>query len=83
MKNEENQIEYRVKLIECDNLDKKLQFEKFCEDNRIQIQKKVRFTKYMYIYRVSLNSLKKYHLLKNFEGLDGVEKASLIKATLD
>ena len=70
---EEGHKEYRARLFDYNDFDRnslvKILFEQFCTENEIQIQKKIRFTADMYIYRVSLDSLAKYQLLEGFEGL--------------
>ena len=84
---EEGHTEYRVRLFDYNDFDRntlvKILFEQFCTENGIRIQKKIRFTADMYIYRVSLDSLEKYQFLKEFEGLYSVEKTSLFGVALD
>lgn len=82
---EDGHTEYRARLFDYNDFDRnslaRILFESFCRDNSIQIQKKIRFTADMYIYRVTLDSLDKYKELVEFEGLYSVEKTSLLNVS--
>ena len=84
---EDGHIEYRARLFDYNDFDRnnlvKIMFEKYCNDNSIPIQRKIRFTADMYIYRLILDSLEKYNILEMFEGLYSVEKTSRLGVTLD
>ena len=84
---EEGHIEYRARLFDYNDFDRnnlvRILFETFCEGNRIQIMKKIRFTADMYIYRLAVGSVDQYKKLEEFEGLYTVEKSSLVVVTLD
>jgi len=80
-------VDYRVRLFNYNDFDRnnlaKILFETFCKKLGVQIQKKVRFTADMFIYRVHLDSLEQYQHFSEFEGLYSVEKTSPICITLD
>ena len=84
---DENNTNYRVRLFDYNDFDQnnlaRILFEKYCSANKISIQKKIRFTADMYIYRVTTDSLEQYKKLTDFEGLYSAEKSSLISVTLD
>ena len=84
---EEGHKEYRVRLFDYNDFDRnalvRILFEKYCHNINLPIRKKIRFTADMIIYRVEVNSLEQYKQLTAFEGLYGVEKTSLLAATLD
>lgn len=84
---EEGYTDYRARLFDYNDFDRnnlvRIMFEKYCERTGIHIQKKIRFTADMYIYRLLVNSEEKYQLLSDFEGLYSVEKTSLLTVTLD
>lgn len=84
---EEGHKEYRVRLFDYNDFDRnalvRILFEKYCQNINMPIRKKIRFTADMIIYRVEVNSLEQYKQLTAFEGLYGVEKTSLLTATLD
>lgn len=84
---EEGHIEYRARLFDYNDFDRnslvRILFEQYCNDAGIPIQKKIRFTADMYIYRVAVDSLEQYQKLEEFEGLYSVEKSSRITLTLD
>ncbi len=86
-KYEDGHTEYRARLFDYNDFDRnnlvRILFEKFCEENGIQIMRKIRFTADMYIYRLSVESLDQYEKLEDFEGLYTVEKSSLVAVTLD
>ncbi len=82
---EEGHVSYRVRLFDYNDFYRgevvRNLFEKFCVDNGIQVQKKIRFTTDMYIYRVTADSVAQYQKLGEFEGLYSVEKTSVLSVT--
>lgn len=84
---EAGHIEYRARLFDYNDFDRnslvKIIFETFCNSIGVQIQKKVRFTADMFIYRVLIDSSEKYQQFADFEGLYSVEKTMPIGITLD
>lgn len=84
---EEGHKDYRARLFDYNDFDRnnlvRIMFEEYCERTRIHIQKKIRFTADMYIYRLLVDSEEKYQQLEDFEGLYSVEKTSLLTVTLD
>ena len=79
--------DYRVRLFDYNNYDlnslARMTFETFCREQGIEIQKKIRFTSDMYIYRVTIDCLETYHTFEDFEGLYSVEKSSTIEIIAD
>ena len=84
---EEGHKDYRARLFDYNDFDRnnlvRIMFEEYCERTGIHIQKKIRFTADMYIYRLLVDSEEKYQQLEDFEGLYSVEKTSLLTVTLD
>lgn len=84
---ETGHIEYRARLFDYNDFDRnnlaRILFESFCNDIGVQIQKKIRFTADMYIYRVTIDSLEKFRRFEDFEGLYSAEKTSPLDATLN
>ena len=84
---EEGHTDYRARLFDYNDFDRnnlvRIMFEEYCERTGIPIQKKIRFTADMYIYRLLVDSEEKYQQLEDFEGLYSVEKTSLLTVTLD
>lgn len=84
---EEGHTDYRARLFDYNDFDRnnlvRIMFEEYCERTGIHIQKKIRFTADMYIYRLQVDSEEKYQQLEDFEGLYSVEKTSLLTVTLD
>lgn len=84
---EEDHSEYRVRLFDYNDFDEnniaRILFEKYCDDIGVIIQKKIRFTAEMFIYRVTIDSLDQYRQLGRFEGLYSVEKTVHLKVNLD
>ena len=80
-------IEYRARLFDYNDFDRntlvRRLFEEYCRDSGIQIQRKIRFTADMYIYRLQIDTLSQYEKLEAFEGLYSVEKSSPVNVTLD
>ena len=80
-------VDYRVRLFDYNDFDRnslaRILFEKYCEEIGVQIQKRIRFTADMYIYRVSISAPDKYLRLVEFEGLYSVEITSPLLVTLD
>ena len=80
-------VDYRVRLFDYNDFDRnslaRILFEKYCEEIGIQIQKRIRFTADMYIYRVSISAQDKYLRFVEFEGLYSVEITSPLFVTLD
>ncbi len=79
---ESGHTEYRTRLFDYNDFDRnnltRILFESFCNDVDIQIQRKIRFTADMFVYRVTVDSLAKFQQLEKFEGLYSVEKTSPI-----
>lgn len=80
-------VDYRVRLFDYNDFDRnslaRILFEKYCEEIGVQIQKRIRFTADMYIYRVSISAPDKYLRFVEFEGLYSVEITSPLFVTLD
>lgn len=80
-------VDYRVRLFDYNDFDRnslaRILFEKYCEEIGVQIQKRIRFTADMYIYRVSISTPDKYLRFVEFEGLYSVEITSPLFVTLD
>ncbi|MBO6253649.1 MAG: S8 family peptidase, partial [Bacteroidaceae bacterium] len=80
-------VDYRVRLFDYNDFDRnslaRILFEKYCEEIGVQIQKRIRFTADMYIYRVSIDAPDKYLRFVEFEGLYSVEITSPLFVTLD
>ena len=80
-------VEYRIRLFDYNDFDRnnlvRRLFEDYCDKIGVQIQKKIRFTADMYIYRVGIESQEQYEQLSVFEGLYSVSKSSLINVSLD
>ena len=80
-------VDYRVRLFDYNDFDRnglaRILFEKYCEEIGVQIQKRIRFTADMYIYRVSISAQDKYLRFVEFEGLYSVEITSPLFVTLD
>lgn len=80
-------IEYRARLFDYNDADRnqlaRTRFEKFCDEIGVQIKKKIRFTKEMFIYRVTIDSLDKFHQFKDFEGLYSAEKTSPLEVSFN
>lgn len=80
-------LEYRARVFDYNDFDRnnhaRMLFENYCDKIGVQIQKKVRFTADMYIYRVTVNSLDKYLQLQLFEGLYSIEKSSILTISFD
>ena len=80
-------LEYRARVFDYNDFDSnnhaRMLFENYCDKIGVQIQKKVRFTADMYIYRVTVNSLDKYLQLQLFEGLYSIEKSSILTISFD
>lgn len=84
---EQGHLEYRVRLFDYNDFDRnglvKILFEKYCRKIGVQIQKKVRFTADMFIYRVLIDTEEKYQEFSEFEGLYSVEKTLPMSVSLD
>lgn len=84
---EQGHSEYRVRLFDYNDFDRnnlvKILFESYCLKIGVQIQKKVRFTADMFIYRVLIDTEEKYREFSEFEGLYSVEKTMPMGVTLD
>lgn len=84
---EEEHNDYRVRLFDYNDYDRnqlvRILFEAYCSNNGIQIQRRIRFTADMYVYRVAIDSLDKYQQLEQFEGLYSVEVSDPINVRLD
>lgn len=84
---EKGHTEYRARLFDYNDFDRnslvKILFETFCRNHEIKIEKTVRFTADMYIYRVEIDSQELYQQLLQFEGLYSLEKTIPIVATVD
>lgn len=84
---ENGHAEYRVRLFNYDDYDRnqlsRILFEQYCNDNGIHIQKKIRFTADMYIYRVTVDTSEQYQILEAFEGLYSIEKSSVVTVSFD
>ena len=79
--------EYRVRLLDYNDFDRnqlvKIQFNDFCKSKGIRIQKRIRFTTDMYIYRLQIDSIEQYSQLSTFEGLYSVEKTTPMDISID
>lgn len=84
---EEGHIEYRTRLFDYNDFDRnslaRILFEDYCNDIDVQIQKKIRFTADMFVYRVTVDSLDKYQQLEKFEGLYSMQKTSLMGMSMN
>ena len=84
---DENHHEYRVRLFDYNNFDRnnlaRILFEDFCDSVNIQIQKKIRFTSDMFIYRITIDTYEKYQKCMDFDGLYSIEKTFPIGVTTD
>lgn len=84
---EDGHTEYRTRLFDYNDFDRnrfaRILFERYCSDIDVQIQKKIRFTADMFVYRVTVDSLEKYQQLEKFEGLYSMEKTSLLEMSLN
>ena len=78
---------YKIRLVNYNNFDlnnaSKILFEQYCEDNKIVIERKTKFTPEMTIYRVCVDSAEQLSLLGEFEGVYTIERMCPIEVTLD
>lgn len=84
---EDGHMEYRMRLFDYNDYDRnhlaRRLFEALCNKINVQIQKKIRFTSDMFVYRVAIDSLSKYQQIEQFEGLYSVERTSPIELSAD
>lgn len=82
----EQQI-YKIKLINYNNYDlnvmNRILFEKKCNQNNIEINKKTKYTSNLIVYKVTLDNIERVKLFENFEGIYSVEPMEYIELTLD
>lgn len=78
---------YRVRLIDYNDFDRnnlvRIMFEQYCQEKRIEVKAKIRFTSDMMIYRVTLDSVDMLGELREFEGLYSAEITHPISAKCD